>query len=99
MLRSRTMTAPTCARRQVERSATWRVIVMKYWSQLGRCGVDCGVGLLVGVSAKNFPSMDRSNDSDFDTAELPQHLIVLWRVMDYFLAMTVFLCRSRRLRL
>jgi hypothetical protein len=30
MLRSRTMTAPTFARKQVERSATSRVIVMKY---------------------------------------------------------------------
>src|SRR6266851_7058480 len=36
ILRSRTITAPTLARRQVERSATCRVIVMKYWSQLGR---------------------------------------------------------------
>jgi hypothetical protein len=32
----RTITAPTFARRQVDRSATCRVIVMKYWSQLGR---------------------------------------------------------------
>src|SRR5947209_4177168 len=36
MFLSRTMTAPTLARVQVERSATWRVIVMKYWCQLGR---------------------------------------------------------------
>lgn len=30
------MTAPTFARAQVERSATCRVMVMKYWSQLNR---------------------------------------------------------------
>src|SRR5437870_2314773 len=36
MFFSRTITAPTLARRQVERSATWRVMVMKYSSQLGR---------------------------------------------------------------
>src|SRR5207244_9919446 len=36
MFLSRTMTAPTLARVQVERSATCRVIVMKYWCQLGR---------------------------------------------------------------
>src|SRR5437899_4311885 len=36
MFLSRTMTAPTFARVQVERSATWRVMVRKYWCQLGR---------------------------------------------------------------
>src|SRR5437870_12262925 len=36
MFLSRTMTAPTLARVQVERSATCRVMVMKYWCQLGR---------------------------------------------------------------
>src|SRR5262249_3464962 len=36
MFLSRTITAPTLARRQVERSATSRVMVMKYWSQVGR---------------------------------------------------------------
>jgi hypothetical protein len=30
MFFSRTITAPTFARKQVERSATWRVIVRKY---------------------------------------------------------------------
>src|ERR1043166_97168 len=33
---SRTITAPTLARLQVERSATSRVIVRKYWCQLSR---------------------------------------------------------------
>src|SRR5258706_14402310 len=36
MFLSRTITAPTLARVHVDRSATCRVIVMKYWSQLGR---------------------------------------------------------------
>src|SRR4051812_43079170 len=36
MFLSRTMTAPTLARLQVERSATWRVMVRKYWCQLSR---------------------------------------------------------------
>src|SRR3989442_12651614 len=36
MFLSRTITAPTLARVQVERSATCRVMVMKYWCQLGR---------------------------------------------------------------
>src|SRR6185503_1909514 len=35
MFLSRTNTAPTLARLHVERSATWRVINMKYWSQVG----------------------------------------------------------------
>src|ERR1700693_504224 len=91
MLRSRTMTAPTFARKQVERSATSRVIVMKYWSQLGRWGVDCGF-CLFETSANAVPS-------DFDMAELPQHPIVLWRVMDYLLAVTVFRGRRNSLRL
>src|SRR5258706_6522828 len=36
MFLSRPMTAPTLARLQVERSATWRVMVKKYWCQLNR---------------------------------------------------------------
>src|SRR5690606_27154237 len=36
MLRSRTMTAPTCLRSQVLRVATWCPIAMKYSSQLAR---------------------------------------------------------------
>src|SRR5512134_864245 len=36
MFLSRTMTAPTLARPQVDRSATCRVMVMKYWSHVGR---------------------------------------------------------------
>src|SRR5690349_19965400 len=40
MFLSRTITAPTLARLQVERSATCRVIVRKYWSQLNRSLID-----------------------------------------------------------
>src|SRR5690349_1846415 len=36
MMRSRTTTAPTCLRSQVERAATTRPIAMKYSSQLAR---------------------------------------------------------------
>src|SRR5271155_5868403 len=94
------MTAPTLARRQVERSATSRVIVMKYWSQLGRSGLDCGFGLLIGLSANTVP-LDRSvkTSSDFYPAELPQHLVVVRHVMDYFLAVAVLFRRHRRFRL
>src|SRR5258708_5545856 len=100
MLRSRTMTAPTLARRQVERSATSRVIVMKYWSQLGRWGLGCRFGLSVGLSANAFPwiySIKASSDSY--AAELAQHLIVMRRVVDYFLTVTIFLRRQRHLGL
>src|SRR5580700_8941636 len=94
------MTAPTWARRQVERSATSRVIVMKYWSQLGRSGLRCRFGLSVGLSANSFPSIDSiKRHSDFYVAQLPQHLIVMRRVVDYFLTVTIFVRRHRRLRL
>jgi hypothetical protein len=39
MLRSRTMTAPTCLREQVDRVATTFATFMKYSSQLTRGGV------------------------------------------------------------
>src|SRR6184192_940867 len=42
MFLSRTNTAPTLARLQVERSATWRVMSMKYWSHDGRSLIALG---------------------------------------------------------
>src|SRR2546425_6676948 len=42
MFLSRTNTAPTLARLQVERSATWRVMSMKYWSHDGRSFIALG---------------------------------------------------------
>src|SRR5262245_7498931 len=65
MFLSRTITAPTCARRQVERSATWRVIVMKYWSHVGR--------LLIGVSRDDADRLGNESDHEHYQAQDGSH--------------------------
>src|ERR1700724_70366 len=55
---------------------------------------------MLGISANNLPrKLSIKTISDFHMAELPQHLIVMRRVVDYFLTVTIFLRRQRRLRL
>src|SRR6266403_4328012 len=59
MFLSRTITAPTLARVQVDRSATWRVMVRRYWCQLGRSLMQ---GLHLGGDAERLT--DEGEDED-----------------------------------
>src|SRR4029450_1990343 len=69
MFLSRTITAPTLARRQVERSATSRVMVMKYWSQGGRSLIP---SLLYDADRLGDEGDEEQREAEHGTAPAPR---------------------------